>query len=121
MAMAVGLFCAARSFITGAIAWSDGDRSAALLSFAAGVAGTVASTGVLVRLFGAAQKYITVLSRAEVSQPTAFSRVIGRLCDDYGDLVSEVAPALYDGFSQELLWLVEEETLDVEAQCGLPA
>jgi hypothetical protein len=47
--------------------------------------------------------------------------VIRRLCDDYGDLVSEVAPALYDGFSQELLWLVEEETLDVEAQCGLPA
>lgn len=120
-AMAVGLFCAARSFVTGAIAWSDGDRSAALLSFAAGVAGTVASTGVLARLFGAAQKYITVLSRAEVSQPTAFSRVIGRLCDDYGDLVSEVAPALYDGFSQELLWLVEEETQDVEAQCGLPA
>ena len=77
--------------------------------------------GGLVRLFDAAQKYITVLSRAEVSQPTAFSRVIGRLCDDYGDLVSEVAPALYDGFSQELLWLVEEETQDVEAQCGLPA
>lgn len=36
-AMAVGLFCAARSFVTGAIAWSDGDRSAALLSFAAGL------------------------------------------------------------------------------------
>lgn len=118
-AMAVGLMCAARSFVRGAMAWQDGDRSTALMYFGVGALATFASSGAAGKVF---EKVIRQLSKLNLRfdmpglfKPSAVVRsaqakqLLAKLNEGAVDMGGELLPAAYDGFSKEILWLVNHE------------
>lgn len=118
-AMAVGLLCAARSFVRGAMAWWDGDRSAALMYFGVGTLATFAASGAAGKVFEKVMRQLSKLNlrldMPSLLQPGAVVRspqakqLLAKLNEGAVDLGGEILPATYDGFGNEILWIIKHE------------
>ncbi|WP_295487347.1 DUF6543 domain-containing protein [uncultured Pseudomonas sp.] len=115
--MLVGIGCAVRSFFSAGQAWKDGDRAAFYTRLGVGALGLFASSGALGRVLGRVSQSLRGLLGQQPQAPSIvvkkvpYGKWIVQLADDFGaDAASEVLPALYDGFDDELLKLVELKT-----------